>query len=895
MKLRYLFSALSAALMAVACTVEDPVSKLEGLTASNDYLTLACDDQSSATITVKGDEAWTVNNTEDWLTVTPTSGAAGQDVKVSFTATASTAARKAEVKIIMGQKTKIILVNQAAPAGVVVPPSTCKEVIDGPNKTYKVTGTVTKIANTHYGNIYINDGSVEGDGLYIYGILDKKGNANSSSNTWDVLNDPTYANSWELAVGDVVTVEGPKEVYQGTVELKNVTISNIVKSLLEVYPKEVSMTKDGGVATIVAKYKGEGIEVLPQNEWLSLANINVGADSTIIKINVAPNTEAARKGTVVIKSTIPGQASESVVEISQASGIQSVTMPYTETFAESMGNFTINDVALPEGSAYVWKHSGNANYGMKASAYVNKKSLPSESWLVSPTLDLSEQKSAQATFSICAASGASGAYDEACYGYVIEGENLTKVSFNFGEEYIGKYTWVDKKVDLTAFAGKAIKFAIVYKSTETNCPTVEVKNFCFDVKKDDVAEVFTKAKNDPVNLTNVLVTMAYGKGFFVQDSTGQVLVYLNAAHEYKIGDMVNVSGVASAYSNQAQVASPTVTLVSSGNDVKYPEPVVIDAEKAAEFSAENPGNVYAKMVVSLAADKDYEGVVKDGSTTVSINYENSLSKPEAGKTITVEGYVYGFYKKCYFYAVKAEEYKDDPGSKTPVQVTLKGAVEYIEAGKSETLVASTSSDAPIKYKSDNTDVATVDENGKITAVAAGKANITAYVEETEKFTAAEAACEVNVTPAGTITAAFTYIGKYGIKGVSASKTKDSETFTVNGYQFVLAGDGSNGCASYDGYVLFGKKGAYIQFPAIEGKTLKSVTIKTGTGASTSVQVGVYETDGSTVVAGGEVITLKTKDADFTYTLTGAKANTAYRMQVASAHNAQAQKLTLVYE
>ena len=37
-----------------------------------------------------------------------------------------------------------------------------------------------------------------------------------------------------IEVGDIVTVEGPKTTYNGTVELVNVTVINIEKSLIKV-------------------------------------------------------------------------------------------------------------------------------------------------------------------------------------------------------------------------------------------------------------------------------------------------------------------------------------------------------------------------------------------------------------------------------------------------------------------------------------------------------------------------------------------------------------------------------------------------------------------------------------------------------------------------------------
>ena len=174
MKLKYILASfVAAAALLVGCSVEEPVSKLDGLEVSNDYITVEAAAQSSASITVTSDEAWTATGA-DWLTLTPAAGMAGQSVTMTISASESDGPRKTEVKIQTASKTKIIIVNQKAPEGVEVPPSTVKEIMEGPDQTYKVTGTVTLITTTTYGNWYLNDGTSDVD-LYIYGTLNKKG------------------------------------------------------------------------------------------------------------------------------------------------------------------------------------------------------------------------------------------------------------------------------------------------------------------------------------------------------------------------------------------------------------------------------------------------------------------------------------------------------------------------------------------------------------------------------------------------------------------------------------------------------------------------------------------------------------------------------------------------
>ena len=99
--------------------------------------------------------------------------------------------------------------------------ATCAEILAGTDGTvYRVTGKCVEIANTVYGNWYLEDATVK---LYIYGTLDKDGNA-GKNNSIDV---------WGIEVGDELTVEGERTTYKETVELKNVKVIEIKKGAAE--------------------------------------------------------------------------------------------------------------------------------------------------------------------------------------------------------------------------------------------------------------------------------------------------------------------------------------------------------------------------------------------------------------------------------------------------------------------------------------------------------------------------------------------------------------------------------------------------------------------------------------------------------------------------------------
>jgi hypothetical protein len=217
-------------------------------------------------------------------------GGAGE-TKVTFTAPATLDGRTAVLHVKCADKTQTINVIQGL---AVVSEATCAEVNAGPeSKTYRVTGTVKSIVNTTYGNWYIEDETGE---VYIYGTLDAKGNEKNFS-------------SWGMEVGDIVTIEGPKSVYNGTVELVNVTVINIQKSLVKVEgynPEDATIPVEGGnVAVNLSCKTNNGISVeIPEEakSWLGIVSIAGGAEP-VVTFHANANAGGDRSATVVFKTT----------------------------------------------------------------------------------------------------------------------------------------------------------------------------------------------------------------------------------------------------------------------------------------------------------------------------------------------------------------------------------------------------------------------------------------------------------------------------------------------------------------------------------------------------------------------------------------------------------------
>ena len=291
MKLKYIIPSLMAIVAAVftSCNDDKNPTYLHELRVSQSYVSLSTSG-GSTTIDIQAAGSWSVSGAPEWLTVSPASGSGNGSI--SFSADAAEG-RTAEVIISSEGLTQRINVIQGI---ATVSTATCAEVLAGPDsKTYRVTGAVTKIANTTYGNWYMNDGTGE---VYIYGTLDKSG----AEKNFESLG---------IEVGDEVTVEGPKTTYNGTVELVNVSVIKINKSLIKVDSLTINgavakeMPIEGGeiVANLTCKGTGVAVEIpADAQSWLGVINSTIGSNP-IVTLRASANAGGERSATVTFKTT----------------------------------------------------------------------------------------------------------------------------------------------------------------------------------------------------------------------------------------------------------------------------------------------------------------------------------------------------------------------------------------------------------------------------------------------------------------------------------------------------------------------------------------------------------------------------------------------------------------
>lgn len=332
MKLKYIFTALLATLaLATGCEQDMAESRLDEIQLSQSTVALPLSG-GSQTITVTATDAWNFVLTEkvkdkdvdlipSWLTISPQSGGAGE-TKVTLSAEAAISGSGPQsLKISCGGRTQYLTVIQGVKKAE---PSTCAQVIAGPDgKTFRVTGVCTAIANTTYGNWYLED---ETGSIYIYGTLDAKGAEKNFT-------------SLGIEVGDVVTVEGPKTTYGTTIELVNVTVVKIVKSLLKVVSPEATLPKEGGALEVKVAYKGNGAyATIPSeySDWISYVTteyiagvptkiLTNPADTAVFKFNIAPNTTGSRGGMLTFSSPSGNSSSKVSYSFTQEGAIIEAT------------------------------------------------------------------------------------------------------------------------------------------------------------------------------------------------------------------------------------------------------------------------------------------------------------------------------------------------------------------------------------------------------------------------------------------------------------------------------------------------------------------------------------------------------------------------------------------
>ena len=329
MKLKYIFTALVAALtLAVGCE-DDIETYLDEVRVSSSYVAIPAAG-GSQTITVNAKSDWSFGDIPEWVKVSPTTGVAGE-TEVTFKAEATTATKEAMLYLTCDGKSQIInVLQQTKKVELEVTPLKKFLVAEVGPTVYRIAGTITHIQeiSASYKNATLTISDDEGYSVYCYRFGPPSGKK---------------IEDLGMEVGDFLTVEGQRGEYNGSPQMaQGGVFVSLKKSLIKVDSVTVKMPEtgefglykeplplEGGQFKVHLTCKGDGISVVVPDEaksWLSVNAIETSGNSSIVTFSAAANAMGDRTTVLTFNTTSGGTVNSAQANIDQKGAILQVTV-----------------------------------------------------------------------------------------------------------------------------------------------------------------------------------------------------------------------------------------------------------------------------------------------------------------------------------------------------------------------------------------------------------------------------------------------------------------------------------------------------------------------------------------------------------------------------------------
>ncbi len=158
-----------------------------------------------------------------------------------------------------------------------------------------------------------------------------------------------------------------------------------------------------------------------------------------------------------------------------------------------------------------------------------------------------------------------------------------------------------------------------------------------------IGDISVGEENKAVEIKDVLVTGVTKQSIVITDPTGSILVFAKANPGAKVGDKVNVTGTTGKHNGLMQIATPTISVVSSGNAVTYPDPTTIDASNITSFSSSVVSFVTFKAVPKKSSDGKFVNFYVGDVTSkdLSLSYYPGDLESLLDKETEVKGWYVG--------------------------------------------------------------------------------------------------------------------------------------------------------------------------------------------------------------------------------------------------------------
>lgn len=301
---------------------------------------------------------------------------------------------------------------------------------------------------------------------------------------------------------------------------------------------------------------------------------------------------------------------------------------FSETFANGLGKFTIVNDVLPAAVPEVWKYDSH-KYAI-ATAYVSatKENHASDSWLVSPEIDLTAQSAAFLCF------------DQAMNFFSNLETAKSETSVNIRE--VGTTEWTrltvpaypasmswdfanSGDIDLAAYIGKKVEIGFRYTSTDAKAGTWEIKNVLIETTANHPVTPDTPVDPDTPSTGIFSESFASGQGNFTIEtvSMSEGLSYVwkyDETNKY----MKASAFVGSAKASDSYLISPVIDLAGATAPVltfeqiinKFPS-VDIAKQQISVCAREEGASAWTKLEMSEFGSNDGWKWIGSGDISLS--------------------------------------------------------------------------------------------------------------------------------------------------------------------------------------------------------------------------------------------------------------------------------------
>lgn len=261
---------------------------------------------TSATFEIKTASTWTISGADE-VEIDKTSGTGNATVTLTFpvnnTASDITIAT---LTITAGEKTATVVIKQSGNPDAIEELTIAEFLAKGEGDPYyRLTGTITDIENTTYGNFTLVD---ETGSVYVYGLTKTKVTSN----------DKSFA-SIGVEAGDIVTLEGKRASHNDEPQVGGPAyyISHVKAPKIDIDPASLVFAAEGGSKTVTATaFNFEGTVTFTAES--NNTQFSTSVSGSTITITAAENTGNAEiTGSITVTGTDGTNSKTATVEVSQ--------------------------------------------------------------------------------------------------------------------------------------------------------------------------------------------------------------------------------------------------------------------------------------------------------------------------------------------------------------------------------------------------------------------------------------------------------------------------------------------------------------------------------------------------------------------------------------------------